>query len=367
MSEPLPRSPVAKTGLAARILPYLYIPITLAFLLDAVLAGGAFVLRDVVTFFHPWQIAVRDAVQSGHLPLWNHDSLCGVPLLANLQSGVFYPVNWLYWILPFDAALTTGMFIHLTAAALLMRAFLRQTGLAQIASFLGGALFAYGTWSLSHLDFPMQLGAAVWLPLVWSGVWAVMREGRARGLVTGALGITLSLLSGYPQMTFFGMISASLLALALVPGVLRLEGRQRLRLGAWPVMLVLAGLLSAVQIIPSRDMAAYSQKAVPYTAEVALSRSLPPQGLAGLVDPFFLGLPGVERYWGGEIVEYAFGTFYLGAVALVWLAASYRAFRRPLRRKRIRFEETSDEVIVPPLLAWFLAAGAFVGLVLALG
>lgn len=327
MSEPLPRSPVVKLSPAARLLPYLYIPITLAFLMDALLAGGAFVLRDVVTFFHPWQVAVRDAVQSGHLPLWNHDSFCGVPLLANLQSGVFYPVNWLYWILPFDVALTTGMFLHLTIAALLMRAFLRRAGLAHIASFLGGALFAYGTWTLSHLEFPMQLGAAVWLPLVWSGIWATMREGKPRGLVAGAVGITLSLLSGYPQMTFFGMISASLLALALAPGALRQEGRQRLRLAAWPVMLLLAGLLSAVQVLPSREMAAYSQKAVPYTAEVAMSRSLPPQALAGFMDPFFLGLPGVDRYWGGEIAEYAFGTFYLGAVALIWLAASYSTLR----------------------------------------
>jgi hypothetical protein len=353
--------------LLARLLPYLYVPISIAFLADAVLSGGAYLLRDVVTFFHPWQDAVADAIRGGHLPLWNHDSFCGVPLLANLQSGVFYPVNWLYWVLPFDAALTTGMFLHLTLAALLMRAFLLRVGLARLGSFLGGTLFAYGTWSLSHLEFPMQLGAAVWLPMAWTGIWMVMREGNLRGCAVGALAIALSLLSGYPQMTLFGLMSSSVLALMLTPRALRQEGRAKFRVLAWPAILVLAGLVAAVQILPSREMTALSQKAAPYTAEVALSRSLPVQGLAGLLDPFFLGLPGVDRFWGGEVAEYAFATFYIGAAGLVWLIAAGRTFRRPLRRKRIRYDENSREVVCPTVIPWFLAAGGIIGVLLALG
>jgi len=36
-------------------------------------------------------------------------------------------------------------------------------------------------------------------------------------------------------------------------------------------------------------------QAEPHEAAVALTRSLPWKGLAGLVDPFFLGFPGMDR------------------------------------------------------------------------
>jgi len=341
-----------------------------AFLAPAAL-GGAFVLRDVLTFFHPWQTAVRESVHAGVLPLWNHESLCGVPLLANLQSGFFYPINWLYWFLPFDRALTLGMVLHLTIAGALLRGFLRRVGLAEPAAFLGGALFAYGTWTLAHLEFPMQLGSAVWIPLMWSGLWQAMRQGSVRGLAKGGVALALSLFAGYPQMTFYGLLSATLLALALLPGALRGESRLRLRrVVAWPTILVIGAMAAAVQLLPSRQMAELSAKAAPYSADVAMTRSLPPQALVGLLDPYFHGFPGVDRYWGGETAEFAFGTFYLGAAALVWIAGSALTFARFRRQRRVRREDLAlpeTKPIVPRAVPWFLAAGALLGVVLALG
>lgn len=372
MSDPHPRPTVRSSSHPfPDVALLIYLLLSTLFLGEAALTGRAYVLRDVLTFFHPWQSAVRDSVHAGVLPMWNHDSLCGVPLLANLQSGVFYPLNWLYWFLPFDRALTLGMVLHATLAAFLLRGFLRRVGLVEPAAFLGGALFAYGTWTLSHLEFPMQLGAAVWIPLLWSGIWQAMREENERGLAKGGAALALSVLAGYPQVTFYGLLSGTLLALVLLPETLRGERRRRVRRAvAWPVILVLGALAAAVQLLPSKEMAKLSSKAAPYTPEVAMTRSLPPQALVGLFDPFFLGFPGVDRYWGGETVEFAFGTFYLGTMSLVWIGAAGVAFAKPKRRRRVRREDLAvpePKPIVPHVVAWFLALGAFLGLVIALG
>lgn len=363
--RPTPRPPRFR-----RWLPWAYLPVSFLFLADAALTGKAYLLRDVVTFFHPWQQSVRDSVLAGHFPFWNHGSFCGVPLMANLQCGFFYPVNWLYWVLPFDWALTLGMVAHLTIAGAGMRGFLRRAGLAEGSAFLGGALFAYGTWTAAHLEFPMQLGAAVWLPFLWSGVWSAMRGGNARGIAGGALALAMSLLAGYPQMTMFALASASLLALFLLPGALRSPGKGRARVLAWPLIVLLAALTAGAQLLPSREMAALSVKAEGYPADVAMSRSLPPLGLVSLVDPYFLGLPGVDRYWGGETVEFAFGTFYVGAMAVLLIAGVGPALFRPKRRRRVRREDFAapvEETVVEPVVTWFLAAGAIAGVALALG
>jgi hypothetical protein len=342
----------------------LYLLLAVVFLSDAVFSGRAYLFRDVLTFFHPWQFAVREALRSGQLPFWNHDSFCGIPLLANLQSGVFYPVNWLYAALPFDAALTAGMVIHLALAGIGMHGFLRRAGAPSGGAFLGGAAFAFGTCCLSHLEFPMKLGAAVWLPFAWSGLWDAMRRGRRSGVALTAGSIALSVLAGYPQITLLGLLSAGLLAVALAVGVTRnpdLPRAERLhRLGALPVAGGIAGLISAIQLLPARSMATLSAKAAPYAADAALTRSLPPKGLLAAFDPFLFGFPGLDRYWGGEIVEYCFGAFFVGLPALVLAGGAMATAFRPAKptHEAARFDRA---------VALFLTAGVALGVLLALG
>jgi Bacterial membrane protein YfhO len=351
-----------------------FLGLAVVFLYDVTLTGRAYLLRDILTFFHPWQSAVAHAWRGLHLPLWNHDTYCGIPLAANLQSGVWYPPNWLFSLLPFDFALTMTMVLHLAIAGVTMRAFLRRLPLHESSAFLGGALFGFGTWTLSHLEFPMKLGSAVWLPLLWSGVWDAMRTGSRRGLGLAGLAVALSLFAGYPQITFLGLVSAFLLAAFLAPGVAREKGLSAIhrihRWGTLPVAVLLGAVIAGVQLFPAAEMTEISSKAAPYDAAVALTRSLPPKALLGLFDPFAFGFPGMTRYWGGELVEYCFGAFYVGGLGMILAIASAPAFRRFRRRRRLSREEVAappELPIVPREIAFFLLSGIVAGLLLALG
>lgn len=374
----IPRPPVVRDRpqLARRPLLFAltYVVLAVGFLYDAVLSGGSYLLRDILTFFHPWQTAVRESLQAGQLPLWNHDTFCGIPLAANLQSGVFYPPNWLYAVLPFDTALTMGMVLHLALAGMLMHVFLRRLALNQSSAFLGGVLFAFGSWSLSYLEFPMKLGSAIWLPLLWTGIWDAMASGRRRGLGWGALAVGLSLLAGYPQMTFLGLLSAGLLALLLAIQTLRdgdLSRMDRLhRLGALPVIVLLGAGIAGIQLLPAAEMTELSSKTVAYDPAVAMTRSLPAKGLLGMIDPFLFGFPGVARFWGGEIMEYCFGAFYVGGLGLILVLGSAPAFLRFQRRRRVRREDLVTPVetaIVPRVIPFFLLGGLALGILLSLG
>jgi len=348
-----------------------YLGLAILFLYDVALTGRSYLLRDILTFFHPWQTAVRELVRSGQLPLWNHDTFCGVQLLANLQSGVFYPANWLHWFLPFDFSLTLGMVFHLAIAGALMRTFLVRVGVGGWGAFLGGALFAFSGWSLSYLEFPMKLGSAVWIPLMWIGLWEAMRDGRRHGVAKIAAAIALSLLAGYPQLTMLGLISTALFALFLIPEAVGTPGitrsQQFYRVAALPAALIVAGLAAAAQLLPSAEMAELSSKVTSYDATVAMSRSLPWKALPGLLDPFFLGFPGVDRYWGGELVEFCFGAIHIGGLGLLLAAAALPTMLVPRGRKRRHRGEVPEAAVVPVFVTRFLVAGFVVGLVLALG
>jgi hypothetical protein len=266
------------------------------------------------------------------------------------------------------------MVLHLTLAGFLLRSFLRRIGLGERGAFLGGAVFAYGAWTISYLEFPMKIGSIVWTPLLWIGLWSAMREGRRRGLVQAALAVALSIFAGYPQLAAYGFLSATLLAAFLAGPALRDPGWSPLekahRIGAWPVAAAVGALTAAAQLLPSAEMSGLSVKAAAYEPAVAMSRSLPPKGLLGLIDPFLFGFPGTDRFWGGEIGEWCFGTLYLGILPLVFAVAGAPAFRAWRRKRRVRREDRAavdPGPLVPRLVPWFLATGALTGAVLALG
>jgi len=365
----------------------LFLVLSAVFLGDALLSGGAYLLRDVLTFHHPWQYAVREAVLSGRLPLWNHQTYCGIPLLANLQAGTFYPLHWLSWGLSFDRALTLEMMFHLLLAGVLMHRFLRRVGMGGAGAILGGVGFAFGAWTISYLEFPMKLGSAVWLPLVWCGVWDAMHGAVRRGIAWTALALTLSFFAGYPQLVFLQFISAGFLALALIPHALRdrfSRSPDKLwRIAAFPTAVLLSAILAGAQLLPAREMASYSTKAAGYPPEIAMTRSLPPQGLFGVLDPYFLGYPGIDRFWGGDIEEYCFSTLYVGALTLPLLFSAFAGAVRAIGdlwqgRNRYRRHPNSKTQLIdgpPPdaqvagglALFVFLVAGAALALILSLG
>ena len=71
--------------------------------------GLTWAAGDLIRQFGPWKELGRQALAAGHLPLWNPTVFCGMPLAGNFQSGLFYPLHFYFYFLPFS----TGLGIHL--------------------------------------------------------------------------------------------------------------------------------------------------------------------------------------------------------------------------------------------------------------
>ena len=51
---------------------------------------------DVLTYTLPLRQLVSGLIRSFELPLWNNYIFSGFPLLANPQTGIFYPLNIIF-------------------------------------------------------------------------------------------------------------------------------------------------------------------------------------------------------------------------------------------------------------------------------
>jgi len=53
---------------------------------------------DTLRQIYPWRTFVNHELKQGKIPLWNPYNFSGQPLLANLQSQVFYPLTVFYFV-----------------------------------------------------------------------------------------------------------------------------------------------------------------------------------------------------------------------------------------------------------------------------
>jgi hypothetical protein len=72
---------------------------------EMVWGGKVPFFRDLGPYFYPMRFSLANSFQSGELPLWDRHVGMGSPLLANFQSGTFYPPHLIFFFLPFFGAI----------------------------------------------------------------------------------------------------------------------------------------------------------------------------------------------------------------------------------------------------------------------
>jgi hypothetical protein len=311
-----------------------------AFLWEVLSLTGVPIARDMQLFFLPQRRLLWASLQAGHLPLWTPFLGTGVPLLANFQSGAFYPPNWVYAVLPFFEAFNGLLVLHFVLGGAFMYLFARAADFGRSSASAAAIGYMLGGYFVSLTNLLNVLQAAAWAPAV---CWAILLYAKSRSTRTFALLVAvlwLAFIAGEP-LTF-----ALAVALGGGYGVVRCL-RDRSRRGALVliVSLGLAGLLvgglAAMQVLPTAEFVSESDRA---------GYHLEPVRLIHLAVPPEYGDP-VYRFGRKALlvtVEPWLFSVYLGAVALVLIAAA--------RLDRGRLPET---------LYW--AAVGALGLILSLG
>src|SRR5438477_6815046 len=85
-------------------------------------------IGDLVTSFYPYRTLAARAVRDGTLPLWNPYMLSGAPFLAMAQSAIFYPANFLYYVLPVALAWAMGFVLRPILAVFFTALLVRRIG-----------------------------------------------------------------------------------------------------------------------------------------------------------------------------------------------------------------------------------------------
>ena len=307
--------------------------------------------------FTPWHTAAREIAFSGHLPLWNPWLGMGAPLLANYQSALLYPPNWILLVTDVAWGQTLLVLLHLIWAGFGMALLARSLGLGTFAQAVSGIAYAMSGYLVARSGFLSINAAAAWLPWILAAAEGLVRNLGPRSVaphgwvrIPGArsvalLGLMLGLqwLAGHAQIAWYTLI----LLVAWVIYRARFNSSSiRSAFLALAAAGALAFAIAAAQLIPTLEYASVSNRAGDLDPEFAFTYSFWPWRALGLFAPDLFGNPGTSDYWGyGNFWEDA---IYVGMLPLL-LAVGALATKRVGRIK------------------WFLLGVASIAFLLGLG
>jgi hypothetical protein len=298
-------------------------------------AGGG----DLAPFLYPNYRFAAEQLRQGSIPLWNPHLYSGTPFAADIQSGLFYPVNllvfllvpnltyeWLEYLAIFHFWLAgTTMYLCLR---LLIPANKEISGaksgqkILPVAAFAGALAFEFSDLFIVHFGNLNMIAVAAWLPLTFLLFHRSLAKSSYGLAATSGVFLAIATLAGHIQITLFILLTLGLYtlwhtAVSLQPSP-STQPTWRFGLTCFhPFLLLLTTLvvtigLSALLLLPAYEMSQYTPRAE-LTYQAAARYSLHPVQMVGLLIPDYFGRDPALHWGPWERVE----TGYIGIITLI--------------------------------------------------
>ncbi|NLX11036.1 MAG: YfhO family protein [Chloroflexi bacterium] len=310
-------------------LPLVLVALALFALFHRLLSGHTLFWGLPSLQFYPWRHYAFQLLSDGRLPGWNPYIGAGAPLLANYQTAVFYPPNWLFLVLPDPQAMNLIALVHVLWAGLGMWLFTGALGQTTFGRGMSTLAYALSGYLLGRFGSFPTADAAAWIPWVFWLVHRLLTLRRWHEIGWLALIVAMQLLAGHAQTTWYCLVGVGLYVVWQSVWGARTAPRRR---RVYAVLLICAGMLlglamAAVQLVPTAEYFRESFRAGGMDYEFATNLSYSPLRLITLFSPNFYGTPADGSYITKGI--YFEDAAYIGFIPIVSaLAAIVGWFRR---------------------------------------
>ena len=228
------------TGLAVAAL----CGITLAFYHGLWLPGLVLVKRDALRFFLPIKQYLVERLSAGELPQWLPYEALGRPFIGATHTGVFHPLNALYWLLPAPDAYRASILISSLLASLGAFVLGRMLRFSSAGALLAGIAFALSGYVVSLTENIQYLYSICMLPFFCAAIQKALAERCAWVVAPAVIWATVFLNGDVQTGYYYGFIALAWMA-ARAPWSYREAGLKLALTGT------LAVLLASIQLGPS--------------------------------------------------------------------------------------------------------------------
>lgn len=171
--------------------------------------GNYFLWDDFREYFFPTQSLAASELADGRIPFWNPYSLGGMPFLADIQVGFWYPFNrllglslgndgmispWFYQII---------LFLHFFIMQINFYILSRYLQISSYGAIIGAIAFSFSYPIFLHIIHPAIVFHWAWFPLIFYFLKRSLDNSQLKYSAIAGLILGITTLSGHPQISFY--------------------------------------------------------------------------------------------------------------------------------------------------------------------
>ena len=129
--------------------------------------GDAYFWEDFTEYVYPAQSFAAQFLRSGEIPFWNPYSFSGMPFLADVAVGFFYPPNMLLALFVENGklsvfALESLIIAHFVLAQCTMFLLMRSLKVSDAGSLIASVSYGFSGIMVHHVFHPMMVAHFAW-------------------------------------------------------------------------------------------------------------------------------------------------------------------------------------------------------------
>ncbi len=264
--------------------------------------GSGYVFKpmgvDDVRIFYPQRVFAQESLSKFSIPFWNPYNFSGNVSLANSQTAVFYPLNFIYFLTsPINAwtiLVILGVFLLFVFTYLFTSTILKSK-LAAVFSSLAFTLS--GPVIVRIEDGVVILHSFLWLPLILFSFEKFIRNKEKKYLIIAFFGLLSSILSGWFQFSFYVIVFSFIYLFSR----LYLDKTKKINFKnnfAICFLFILVIGITVAHVLPSIEALQFSPRSTEIPKEFIDDFLLEKRHLITALEPDFFGNPGVHNFWG---------------------------------------------------------------------
>lgn len=242
---------------------------------------------DTIRQIYPWRTLVNKQLKQGQLPLWNPYNFSGSPLLANIQSQVFYPLTLVYFFLNQKLGWTILIILQPFLASLFTYLYMRKIQTSIASSLLSAVAYGFSLFMTAFLEYNTIGQVMIWLPFVLLMTELLIERKRVVPMAGFVFGLVSAAFAGHLQL--FG----SMLLFTSMYCVFRGKSKNVLFFS----FLILISLgTTAIQMLPTAELLSLSARADHNYSDVINRLLIQPKQLLMAFSPDIFGNPATNNY-----------------------------------------------------------------------
>lgn len=289
---------------------------------------------DIINFNLPVKVFYSNALKQGIIPLWTKDIGTGFPLLAESQMGTFYLPNLLLFrFFPSWLAFNCSYIITFLLAGIGTYFLLKQYRFSPLYRLFLSICFAYSGFFLGHIQHLNMIQAASLFPWILLVHSLYFKKSNIFLFLIYSFLLSQQIFIGHLQITFITLLTAFLILSFSKFKTKTYLAKQYIKFG---LVILLALLLSSVQILPSAELANLSIRSSGFSTIETIFFSFTWVDFAGLLNPFINGKVSNATYsylngYDGRL--FWENVIYIGIVPFLLLISSF--FHKSKQKKII--------------------------------